>query len=281
MLTFAVQKKFRKKNISSSSWVSKVFGGFFRRIPLSYFWIVFAVVVVVWGAVLAFKMVFFTQENTIQRIVYDSWSVLQYDDPYLYKEIRTILKGENYYLAKWWEDTLLDILREKYPFVKSVSLELSKASEIHVRLEFYAPQLIFKTQQQRFAVYQDTIFPLYSGNRIWSGIFVVDLPEYTTGLSLTWNLKGIFFARSLDVLTQDFALLQQAFPTLEKLVYLVGGQRSIIYLPQWKMIYVNHLNDIALQIRKYTYLKAYYRDIGLFKAIDLWSLEKDKIIVTK
>jgi hypothetical protein len=98
---------------------------------------------------------------------------------------------------------------------------------------------------------------------------------------LTGNLKGFFFAKPFDAFVQEVFLLRDAFPRLEKFVYLIGGQRSLLYLPKGKVISVNHLIDIPLQIHKYNYLQTYYTGFSAVNFFDLGSLEKDKVIVTK
>ena len=94
---------------------------------------------------------------------------------------------------------------------------------------------------------------------------------------LTW----LFYQEPFDHFIDTLQIINQAFSNAKYFQYLVGGQRIIVGLPNDRIVYINLLVDINLQLQNYLYLKQYYSDFSKLKEIDLWSIEMDKVIVRK
>ena len=137
--------------------------------------------------------------------------------------------------------------------------------------------MVIRNQDVRFALIGTTLLQVYSWNKITHGIHILDLPSYLSGMN---SLSGLFYRQSSSWLVQQISLLYQWFPWLDHIEYLPWWERSIVYV-EGKKFYINNGGDIGNQIRNYQLLKKYYKDYNQLQDIDLWSLEKDKVIVRK
>lgn len=249
----------------------------FRFFSIKIIWIVFIIFALIYGWFFLLKSSLFNHQYTIKRVVYSSWDIAWYDDPYLYKRINTWIKGENYYVVKIYTSRILDDIRSIYPMVADITLEYVSSNTVSVILTFTPIDLVIRNQDQRFALIDTTILPIYSWNKIAKDIHVLDLPPYLSGMN---TMSGLFYRQAASGLVQQVDLLYQWFSGLNRIEYLPWGERSIVYLGD-KKFYINNLGDIQNQIRNYQLLKKYYKDYSKLEDIDLGSLEKDKVIVRK
>lgn len=281
MVQFAVQRKFNKQGSSSntiSSGIGKKASWYIRKIPVLYFWIFFGILIVFYGGFLLFKYTIFVPEYRITKIDYALSSAKIYDDPYLYKTITSFIKWENFYLISWNTDTILQEVQKKYPFVENVIIVYKSPHTVLVKVIFYSPDLILLHENKKFGVYKETIFELFSWNTLGnSGVVKLEILSFNSG----WALTGLFFEQSATGLLDDIRLIKEWFPGISSLSYLPGGHRMIVHLGNNKQVYINNIIDIQPQIINYQLLKKYYSDFESLKEIDLWSLEKDKVIVRK
>ncbi len=280
MVQFAVQKKFTKssKPFSLSSWIAQKTWWFFRKIPVIYFWIFFGILFFFYWGFLLLKYTIFVPEYRITKIDYALSSVKMYDDPYLYKDISSLIKGENIYLLDWNSHRIAETIQQKYPFVEDVIIVYKAPYTVLVKVIFSSPELILKHEERKFWVYNNALFELLSWNTLWSSWVVnLEVLSFNSGWALTW----IFFLQTPTDLIDDIRLIKEWFPEIQKLSYLPGWHRMIVHLWANRQIYINNAIDIQPQIINYQLLKKYYSEFNLLKEIDLGSLESDKVIVKK
>lgn len=209
--------------------------------------------------------------------MYDSWDIARYDEPYMYRRITNWIRGENYYVAKRYDARILEDMQSRYPMITNIAIDYRSSNTVFVKLEFRPIDMVLRNQERRRALVGETILPLYSGNKIANSIKILDMPEYLSGMNI---MSWLFYRIPASGLVQQTELLYQWFPGLHHIEYLPWGERSIVFL-DGKKYYINNLWDIPNQIRNYQLLKKYYKDYAQLEDIDLWSLEKDKIIVRK
>ncbi len=240
-------------------------------------WIIFLLFALIYGGYYALSSTIFAHQYVIKRVLYDSWDVAWYDDPYLYKLINMRIKGENYYVARFFRSRIMDDINVQYPMVDTLDITYTSSNTVSVKLTFLPIDLVIRNQEDQYALIASKTFPITSWNKIANGIKILDMPSYLSGVH---TLSGLFFRQPASGLVQQVELLYQWFPWLHHIEYLPGGERSIVYL-DGKKFYINNGGDIANQIRNYQLLKKYYKDYNQLEDIDLGSLENDKVIVRK
>lgn len=278
LMLIPVQRKFEKRTVSHPSRVAKTVGGVVRRIPLAFVWVFFWMFALIYGVFLLLKYTLFVPEYVIKKVDYSLSSVQQYDNPYLYKQISTLIKWENYYVVHWNNWKILSQVQVVFPFVTDVIITYKSSNKVFVKVLFDQPQLVMRSEGLKFWVYQDHVFQIFSGNTLGSGTMGMDVLSFTSWLQF---LTGIFYQQSAENLIENLFLLKQWFPKIQGFVYLPGGQRTIVVLPGDKKVYINNVLDIQQQIKNYQLLQKYYPDFNTLKEIDLGSLESDKVIVNK
>ncbi len=279
MIKFVVPKPVKRIKrtytpIESDKKQIKVWFRFFSIKIIRIIFIIFALIY--WGFLLL-KNSLFDHQYTIKRVLYDSGDIARYDEPYLYKHIKKRLQDENYYVVKRYRSRMVNDIIAQYPMITDVGVDYRSSNTVFVKLTFRPIDMVIRNQELRYALIGETIFPLYSGNAIANGIKILDMPEYMSGMN---DFTGMFYKLPAAELTQQIEMLYQWFPWLHHIEYLAGWQRSIVFL-DGKKYYINNLSDIPNQIRNYQLLKKYYKDFASLSEIDLWSLEKDKVIVSK
>ncbi len=283
MIKFVVQKPVKKiiRNyvpIESNQKKRKIWFHFFS---IKTIWIVFGLFATIYWCFFFLKNSIFNHQYTIKRVVYNTGNILWYDDPYLYKRINTWIKWENYSVVKRYTSRILEDIQAMYPMVSDIEVTYISSNTVFITLVFSPISLIIRNQNTRFGLIKDVIFPIYSGNKIANDIRILDLPSYMSGVT---TLSWLFFRQSATWLIQQIDLLYQWFPWLgsgeNHIEYLPWWERSIVYIEK-KRFYINNLGDIPNQIRNYQLLKKYYKEYAQLQDIDLWSLEKDKVIVRK
>ncbi len=249
------------------------------RISLIYFWYVFIAVILIFGIRYIVARTVFASQFTIQKIVYDSGSVGLYDNPYLYKDIRQALLGQNFYLYKWFSKTeLLDRLQASFPIVKDLQLFYLDKNTIAASVRFHDPDIVFYQGDSKYAVFEQSSYLLLPQNTLWQDVLRVALPSYITWLQ---NLDGIFYRIAAKDLVQQIKIIQSYFTRPKNIVYLPGAERTLVVTADNKNVYINNLQDITQQLQKIDRLKQYYPDLVQLKEIDLWSLDVSRIIVRK
>lgn len=279
MIKFVVPKPVKKIKrtytpLESKRKKRKIWSYFFS---IKIIWIIFWLFVLVYWSFLLLKNTIFDTQYIIKKVLYDSWDIQRYDEPYMYKLINNWIKNENYHVVKRYKQKILDDVIIKYPMVTDLGIDYRGTNTVFIKLTFRPLDLIIRNQDQKFAIVGETILPLYSGNNIANGIQILDLPEYLSGLKY---ISGLFFKIPAHELVQQVSMLYAWFSNLHHIEYLPWGDRSIVYL-EGKKYYINNLWDISNQIRNYELLKKYYKDFKSLEDVDLWSLEKNKIIVRK
>ncbi len=274
-----VQRKFQRQATrhTSSPKIGRFVSSFLRWIPIKFVWIFFILFALVYWAFLLLKNSLFASEYRITSVDYSLSSVEQYDNPYVYKKISTLMKGENYYVISSRKSSILDEVQAEFPFVNDIFIYYKSANKIFVKLLFEQPQMIMRSDWLRFGVYDGSLFQIYSWNKIWSWAIGMDVLSFASWLQM---LTGIFYKQSADDLLQKLVLLKEWFPTIQSFSYLPWWQRIFVHLPN-RVVYINSMIDIAQQIKNYQLLKRFYPDFATLKEVDLGSLESDKVIVKK
>jgi len=96
----------------------------------------------IYGCIFLFKRTLFVPEYIIQKIQYDSWSIQQFDDPYLYKAISKYLKGENYHVARRSKWFILDSVQASFPIVSDITIGYVARITVYVTITFFSPELV-------------------------------------------------------------------------------------------------------------------------------------------
>lgn len=249
----------------------------FRFFSIKVIRIIFGIFALIYGSFLLLKNSLFDSQYIIKRVLYDSGDIQRYDDPYMYKRIWNWVKWENYYVVKWYISRMIDDIVERYPMVTDIRIDYRSSNTVFVKLTFRPIDMVIKNQDITFALVGNSMLPLYSWNNIANGIKILDMPEYMSGMN---NFTWLFYKLPAAELVQQIEMLYQWFPWLHHIEYLAWWERSIVYLDGRKY-YINNVSDIPNQIRNYQLLKKYYKEFNSLAEIDLWSLEKDKIIVRR
>jgi len=239
--------------------------------------IIFFIFALIYWWFFLLKNSIFNHQYTIKRVLYDSWDIAWYDEPYLYKRINTWIKGENYYVVKMYGSRVLADIQSLYPMVTDIGIDYRSTNTVFIKLTFRPIDMVIRNQEARFALVGSKLLQLYTWNKIANGIKILDLPPYLSGMN---SLSGLFYRQPATGLIQEVELLYQWFPGLHHIEYLPWWERSIVYL-EGKRFYISNQWDIPNQIRNYQLLKKYYKDYNQLEDVDLWSLEKDKVIVRK
>lgn len=135
---------------------------------------------------LLFKYTLFVPEYTITKVDYALANVQKYDDPYLYKLISTLIKGENYRVVQWNEGSLLKQIQAQYPFVEAFAVTYKSPNKVFVKLSFKEPQLIVFQGNLRYAAYENGFFQLFSGNTLGADALRVEIfPSFDVPLATT------------------------------------------------------------------------------------------------
>lgn len=279
MIQFVVPKPVKKIKRSYTPIESdkKKVKVWFRFFSVKIIRIIFIVFVLIYWGFLLFKNTLFAHEYTIKRVMYDSGDVARYDDPYMYRRITNRVRGENYHVVKWYRSRIVKDMQSRYPMVSDVQIDYLSSNTISVKLSFTPIDMVIRNQEMRWAIVGNTLLPLYSWNKIANNIKILDMPPYLSGMN---TMSWLFYKIPATGLVQQIELLYQGFPGLHHIEYLAWGERSIVFL-DGKKYYINNLGDIPNQIRNYQLLKKYYKEFNSLSEIDLWSLEKDKVIVSK
>ncbi len=279
MIKFVVPRKVKKIHRTYTPIASdkKKIKRWFHFFSIKIIRLIFILFALIYGWFYLLKSSIFNHQYTIKRVLYDSWDIAWYDEPYLYKRISTWIKGENYYVVKLYKSRILNDITSIYPMVSDIAIGYTSSNTVSVKLTFRPIDMIIRNQDVRFALIGTTLLQVYSWNKITHGIHILDLPAYLSGMN---SLSGLFYRQSASWLVQQISLLYQWFLWLDHIEYLPWWEESIVYL-DGKKFYINNGGDIGNQIRNYELLKKYYKDYNQLQDIDLWSLEKDKVIVRK
>lgn len=172
--------------------------------------------------------------------------------------------------------------------LKSSMPDIERWWTLWVQLLYYDPKVLVKLNGKEFAVRdENTNVELKEWMLLWirepdeEPLFVIETPMY---LSWTTNLNGFFFELNLTKFLQIIPLAKEAFPNMERFVYLAGSTRIAIFTDD-KTLYFNFPDwwsiedQWNLQISKYNTLKEKYSKFNNIRTIDLWALEKNKTII--
>ena len=184
---------------------------------------------------------------------------------------------------KWYQ-----VAQQSFPLKSS-----AKDEEIWwilwVQLLYYEPKILIKLNNKQFAVWdENTNVELKEWMLLWirnpdeEPLFVIDTPMYLTG---TTNINWLFFELSLSDFIQISALAKETFPDMKRFVYLAWSTRIAIFTSDDKTLYFNFPkwspieDQWNIQVQKYNILKEKYHSFKDVRTIDLWALEKDKVII--
>lgn len=269
-------KKINRNTVSESSPRTKLFS--IKKFPIKLIWITVSLLICIYAVILVFKRTAFSQEYTIKTIKYSTSDMQIISNTWLYNQISSLLKKENFYISRLSKNSILTEIQKNYPSISDIVFSMVWESVIYVDLDFKEPDLILKLENKKFWLYGNTIIELSSGSKLSAWKKTLFLPEY---LSWAKALSGLFYRIPSNKLIEQVNTIAALLPNLEQITYLPWWEKTIVYMPKWQMLYFNNMVDVVEQVKYYNLLKSYYTDFAKIKEVDLWSSGKDKVIVKK
>lgn len=250
-----------------------------RRFSSFFFWLVVVVFVVIVFRYI-FQSTIFSSDYIIQSVRYDSGSVSLFDEPELYSTISKNLQGKNYYLIRFfgkWD--VFAAVQHAFPMVSDMDIFFLEKNTAAVSLRFDDPLMLVVSGERKFAVYDAlNILPLYPQNTLWKGTIQLTLADYASGMD---TLDWLFFRISPEALFDQLMIFDAYFKKPYSIIYFPGVEKTQITAADGKVLYINNLGDIELQLGKIDILKQHYTDFDDLWQFDLWSLDTDTVIVKK
>jgi hypothetical protein len=232
--------------------------------------------------VLLIRGIFFKSEYIIQKVKFSEQTIANLEDIELFNAIAKKVKNQNYYMLKNFNKReILDTIKISYPFVKEIQIQMETGNVLGIHLNYTEPLLRIKLGEKYFGVRgKQLIFPLQSGSNLGQDTFIVDTPQYLSGVA---TLDGFFFQISLQNFLYLIPIVQKEFPNMNRFVYLAGSTRLVIFTNGEKTIYLNLQDPEKLdeQLNKYHMLQNYYKDFDKIAVIDLGSLDETKVTIRK
>gem|GEM_PF-4989134 len=115
----------------------------------------------------------------MSRVLYDTGSLLLYDDPVFYTEVSNYYLKTSYRDLKLFkEESIAKKVRKQFPFVSSIAIKSFSHQSLLLHLSFSYPELIVVLGDKRFALYPHYILPLYTGNLLGQTAYPLYLPSY-------------------------------------------------------------------------------------------------------
>lgn len=269
-------KKINRNSISENKPSIKFFS--IKKFPAKLVLISISLLLWIYVVILAFQKTAFSQEYTIKTIKYSTSDMQTFSNTWLYNQISSLLKKENYYISRLTKSSVLEEVKKNYPLVSNIELSMLWDSTIYVDLDFQEPDLILKIQNKKFWLYGSNVIALSSWSKLSAWKKILFLPDY---LSWAKALSGLFYRIPSAKLIEQIDTIQALLPNLEQITYLPWWEKTLVNMPKWQILYFNNLIDIVEQVKYYNLLKSYYTDFAKIKEVDLWSSGKDKIIVRK
>lgn len=274
MAIFVKEKKLQKRRISykREKRQTKEVWKFFST---WYFWLVLLVLFLLFGIYTILQYTLYASANYIHSVSYSLSSMKEYSDPYLYDWIKSQLSWKNYYLFNFFDkNTVTDTVISQHPIVSNIEYASIWPNSVSVTVDFHEPEILIKMQDNKYWVYQDYVFALYSWNTLWTGLFTVELPNY---LSWTESIKWLFYDIWVNKFKADLYQIHNSFPQADRIVYLPWAMATVVFVYD-KMVYIHHDADITQQIQTFYMIEKYYWSIDNIRSLDLWSLDLDKVI---
>jgi hypothetical protein len=246
----------------------------------SFFLILWLVIVFVFIFKYIFQSTIFSSDFVIQSVRYDSGSVSLFDEPALYSTISKNLQGKNYYWMRLFgKGDVFDAVQQEFPMVLEMDIFFLEKNTAAVSLRFDDPLMLVIAWERKFAVYDAlNILPLYPQNTLWQGTMQLTLADYASGMD---TLDGLFFRIPPQVLFEQLLIFDTYFKKPYSVVYFPGVEKTQITAADGKVLYINNLSDINLQLGKIDLLKKHYADFDSLWQFDLGSLDADTVIVKK
>lgn len=232
------------------------------------------------------------------------WDIKFYLDEEIHEE-NPVLDNELITVSIRFPDDLPIDVSEKnttnFPLRYANKLWDKRWGTLWVQLLYYEPKVLVKLGEKKYAVRdEDTYIELKEWMTLsltkldqncdeskedcmLTEIFTIETPMYLTG---TTSLNWLFFELSLSNLLTIIPLAKENFPNMKRFVYLAWSTRILIVTPDDKSLYFNFPEwvDITeqwnMQINKYNLLKEKFSNFNEQRAIDLWALEENKVIIS-
>lgn len=209
----------------------------------------------------------------IKKVVYDPVSLAYITDIQLYTTVTTIIQDRNYLYAKWLsKKNILSEIREKYPLVQDINLQLQSEQTVFITVQFSKPKIIFQTPSSYFASYNEQLYLIQSGSRFLWEQFAIQLPAFSAQRT---GIDWIFRKISENSLYEHINLILNTLsPTnISEIIYQPWGQRLFLSY-KGKRIYINLAKNVQLQLEKILTLennRAWFKNV---RTIDPWSREE-------
>jgi len=274
------QKKFSRGNSTVPRVIQYSAPAKFIRRFSSFFFVFGLAVVLIFVFNYIFQSTLFSSDYIIKSVRYDSGSVSLFDEPELYSTISKNLQGKSYYWMRFfgkWD--VFATVQEKFPMVTDMDIFFLEKNTAAVSLRFADPLMLIVSGERKFAVYDAlNILPLYPQNILWKGTIQLTLADYASGMD---TLDGLFFRITPEMLFEQLTIFDSYFRKPYSIIYFPGVEKTQITAADGKILYINNLGDIQLQLGKIDILKQNYADFDNLWQFDLGSLDADTVIVKK
>ncbi len=274
-----ISKKKRKKTFKSikkrHTTVKKNIN--FKKI-FFVFWIIIWLILFFYWIFFVLKSTILQEKYYIHKVKVDIESIKKYDDSYLYDKIRKKIIWKNYYVIKYKHKKNIEKnIKKNYPIVKNIDFFMSTGNTLLTTVNFYDIDLIIKTKKNKFWLFWDFWFKIYTWNTIGSWCFQVDLPIYVWNIN--W-LTGLFIETPANNFIEYTNQIKNLFSDeLKRLIYFPWAKRFLVETTDKKNIFFNTEKNINNQFKNLHNLKKFYEKYNKIHEIDLWSLNDNKIIV--
>ena len=275
MIVVPKRTKFKRKKIKYHQTktkkvdISKVFAGW-------RFWAIFIVVFLWFWIYVILQYTLYSPTNYITNIQYNPNSISQYNNPYLYKSIRELVEWKNFFLVKFFDYwSIKSKLESDFPILEDLEIIDTGPNSVSIDINFYQPDILIWFNDAKYWVFWNNIFPLYTGNTLWTWIFMVELPAYLSGID---TIRWLFYDIWANKFKEDLYKINDSFPQASRIVYLPWAMVTTVFVYD-KQLYIHHDTDIDKQVQNFYLLEKYYDWIDWLYSIDLWSLDLDKVVV--
>ena len=211
----------------------------------------------------------FSASNTITDIQFDATDYGQYADPLLYRAIKDAIGGKNRYLTNRFGglSKATDTVHQAFPMLDSMTITDRNAQTIKLKMTFAKPDLILAyADGVDVALYGGTGFRVQSTSSLLDAVVKVSLPDYAQS---SQGLTGFFWQHSPEEFDQQMSLIAAQYPTRKGLLYLPGGDKTVLTLPTDQILYFNNAKNIQYQLEVLTKLQQGYKDRAKILTIDV------------
>lgn len=257
--------------------IKKITKNFYKQ-HKKLFWVTFFIVSSFFITKITYNHYINNPKNIIKHVYFDKQLINNPNFSKLVSFTQEIFSWQNSIKGNFFKFKSQKLkIKEAFPFVKNIKIEVLNPNSIKVSFDFTPPYLYFIGSGYVFGLYNEKNIIKFDPKYLtWSMLInkKVFLPDYLQNLD---NLSWIFYKTNFNQFLKYYETLQKYFSGA-KIVYLAWWEYFQI-ITGWKNYLISLDKDINLQIKQLNLLKKKVPD--KFKnsiQIDLWSL-KNKIFL--